>query len=88
VISGYRVQQGRYEMIGKGNPQWPQVYECVKLARVASFNVGQPGHSRLGTRFTLNVMLVQSGLNISESVILTNSNNDTDLAGTNFFQRY
>ena len=38
VISGYRVQQGRYEMIGKGNPQWPEVYECVKLARVASFN--------------------------------------------------
>jgi len=31
---------------------------------------------------------VQSGLNISESVILTNSNNDADLVGTNFFQRY
>jgi len=28
---------------------------------------------------------VQSGLNISESVILTNLNNDTDLVGTNFF---
>jgi len=28
---------------------------------------------------------IQSGLNISESVILTNSNNDTDLVGTNFF---
>jgi len=27
---------------------------------------------------------VQSGLNISESVILTNSNNDTDLVGTIF----
>jgi len=31
---------------------------------------------------------LQSGLNISESVILTNSNNDTDLVGTNFFQCY
>jgi len=31
---------------------------------------------------------VQSGLNISESVILTNSNNDADLVGTNVFQRY
>ena len=60
VISGYRVQQGHYEMIGKGNPQWPQVYVWVKLASVASFNVGQPGHLKLGTRFTLNVMLVFS----------------------------
>jgi len=32
--------------------------------------------------------LIQSGLNISESVILTISNNDTDLVGTNFFQCY
>jgi len=31
---------------------------------------------------TLNI---QSGLNISESVIMTNSNNDADLVGTNFF---
>ena len=31
---------------------------------------------------------IQSRLNISESVILTNSNNDTDLVGTDFFQRY
>jgi len=30
-------------------------------------------------------IVIQSGLNISESVILTNSNNDTDLVGTNFF---
>jgi len=34
------------------------------------------------------MMPLQSGLNISESVILTNSNNDTDLVGTKFFQRY
>ena len=32
--------------------------------------------------------MLQSGLDISESVILTNSNNDTDLVGINFFQRY
>ena len=32
--------------------------------------------------------LIQSGLNISESVILTNSDNDANLVGTNFFQRY
>ena len=31
------------------------------------------------------MLYIQSGLNISESVILTNSNNDTDLVGTNFF---
>jgi len=33
-------------------------------------------------------MAIQSELNISESVILTNSNNDIDLVGTNFCQRY
>jgi hypothetical protein len=32
--------------------------------------------------------MVQSGLNTSESIILTNSNNDSDLVGTKFFQRY
>jgi len=37
---------------------------------------------------TAITIALQSGLNISESVILTNSNNDTDLVGTNFFQRY
>jgi len=34
------------------------------------------------------VFEIQSGFNISESVILTNSINDADLVGTNFFQRY
>ena len=32
--------------------------------------------------------VLQSGLNISESVILTNSNNDTDLVGTIFSALY
>ena len=36
-------------------------------------------------QFFTNRLVIQSGLNISESVILTNSNNDTDLVGTNFF---
>nr|CAB3264641.1 peptidyl-glycine alpha-amidating monooxygenase A [Phallusia mammillata] len=26
VISGYRVRNGRYKMIGKGNPQWPHAF--------------------------------------------------------------
>ena len=37
---------------------------------------------------TYFIIKIQSGLNISEFVILTNSKNDTDLVGTNFFQRY
>ncbi|KAH3839323.1 hypothetical protein DPMN_112751 [Dreissena polymorpha] len=29
VISGYKVHNGVYEMIGKGNPQWPQAFYPV-----------------------------------------------------------
>ena len=48
-----------------------------------------PGTLRLDIPWTslyyLTQSSIQSGLNISESVILTNSNNDTCLVGTNFF---
>ncbi|XP_052793930.1 peptidyl-glycine alpha-amidating monooxygenase-like isoform X2 [Mya arenaria] len=30
VISGYRVNSGEYDLIGKGNPQWPQAFYPVK----------------------------------------------------------
>ncbi|XP_053406046.1 peptidyl-glycine alpha-amidating monooxygenase-like isoform X2 [Mercenaria mercenaria] len=30
VISGYKVKDREYEMIGKGNPQWPQAFYPVK----------------------------------------------------------
>jgi hypothetical protein len=33
-------------------------------------------------------VVVQSGLKTSESIILTNSNNGSELVGTKFFQRY
>ena len=44
---------------------------------------------RLCLQHVINIItwtkIIQSGINISESVILTNSNNDADLVGTNFY---